>query len=544
VHHLPWLLALALSGLVAVPVGALLSIPAIRLSGLALALATLGFGLLLQQMFYGQDYMFGTFGLPVNVPRPHISWLASDKGYYYLLLAFACIATAAVIAVNRSRLGRLLRGLADSPPGLAATGTAITTSRVMVFCLSAFLAAIAGALQGGIQPVTSVGYQPILSLTYFAVVIISVGGEPWYALIAGLGLTLAPAYITSTSTSYWLELLFGVGALGYALTPESRRGGPAVVRRALDRFQWPRRPAVPVLAATAAAATAPAGVTAFAGAGSSRHAERRDGELSVEALRVRFGGLVAVDGVTLAAPAGRITGLIGPNGAGKTTILNACSGVLRPSGGRIRIDGTNASASGASQRARRGLGRTFQQMELFDTLTVRQNVALGAEGRYADWNPLSHLVATPGQRRHVRAAADEALALCGLQPVADATVGTLPAGQRRLVELARCLAGSFHILLLDEPSSGLDRTETRRLGEILRAVVAERGTGILLVEHDMSLVTEVCDHIYVVDFGQLIFEGTPAEMIASPVVQAAYLGDAEVEAAVAEEAEESEVPAS
>jgi ABC-type branched-subunit amino acid transport system ATPase component/branched-subunit amino acid ABC-type transport system permease component len=553
VHHLPWLVALALSGLVAVPIGALLAIPAIRLSGLALALATLGFGLLLQQMFYGQNYMFGTFGLPVTVPRPHISWLATDKGYYYLLLVFACIATAAVIAVNQSRLGRLLRGLADSPPGLAATGTAITTSRVLVFCLSAFLAAIAGALQGGIEPVSSASYQPIQSLTYFAVVIISVGGAPWYALIAGLGLTLVPAYITNTSTSYWLELLFGVGALAYALTPESRRGGPAAVRRALDRFEWPRRPAVPVLAATAAATAAPAGVATGAttsggthgsGVVASGHARRRDGELSVDALRVRFGGLVAVDGVTLAAPAGRITGLIGPNGAGKTTILNACSGVLRPSGGRIKIDGANASASGASQRARRGLGRTFQQMELFDTLTVRQNVALGAEGRYADWNPLSHLVATPGQRRHVRAAASEAMALCGLQPIADATVGTLPAGQRRLVELARCLAGSFHILLLDEPSSGLDRAETRRLGEILRAVVAERGTGILLVEHDMSLVTEVCDHIYVVDFGQLIFEGTPAEMIASPVVQAAYLGDAELEAAIVEEAEESEVPAS
>ena len=532
VHHLPWLVALVLSGLVAVPVGALLSIPAIRLSGPALALATLGFGLLLQYMFYGQNYMFGTYGLPVSMARPHLSWLAidSDKGYYYLLLVCACLVAALVVAINRTRLGRLLRGLADSPPGLAATGTSITTSRVLVFCLSAFLAAIAGALQGGIQPVTSLGYQPILSLTYFALVIIAIGGEPWYALFAGFGVTLVPAYLTSVNTANWLSLLFGASAVLYALTPESRRGAPAAVRQVLDRFRWQRRRPAAVRAAAAGAARSP-------------RSDSRQGELSVEALRVQFGGLMAIDDVSLSAPTGRITGLIGPNGAGKTTFLNACSGVLKPSRGRVRIDGANASISGPAKRARRGLGRTFQQMELFDSLTVRQNVTLGAEGRYAGWNLLSHLLATPGQNRQARAAAGEALELCGLLPIADEAVGTLPVGRRRLVELARCLAGSFHLLLLDEPSSGLDRTETRRLGEILRTVVSERGLGILLAEHDISLLTQVCDQVYVVDFGELIFTGTPEEMMASTVVQAAYLGDAEAETAIAEKTEESEVSA-
>jgi ABC-type branched-subunit amino acid transport system ATPase component len=172
-------------------------------------------------------------------------------------------------------------------------------------------------------------------------------------------------------------------------------------------------------------------------------------------------------------------------------------------------------------------------MELFETLTVRENVEAGAEGVLAGANPLTHFAARPGQRGRVRAAAENAMALCDVLAFADTPVGALSTGQRRLVELARCLAGPFGLLLLDEPSSGLDRAETQRFGTILKDVVAQRGVGILLVEHDMSLVLDICEHIYVLDFGELVFEGTPQEVVASPIVRAAYLGDAEVEAAVA-----------
>jgi ABC-type branched-subunit amino acid transport system ATPase component len=147
-------------------------------------------------------------------------------------------------------------------------------------------------------------------------------------------------------------------------------------------------------------------------------------------------------------------------------------------------------------------------------------------------NPITHLASRPGQRRHVRAAADNAMTLCEIAELADTAVSALSTGQRRLVELARCLAGPFGLLLLDEPSSGLDRAETERFGEILKRVVSERGVGILLVEHDMSLVLDICQYVYVLDFGELIFEGTAQDIVDSSVVKAAYLGDTEVEAAV------------
>jgi ABC-type branched-subunit amino acid transport system ATPase component len=163
-------------------------------------------------------------------------------------------------------------------------------------------------------------------------------------------------------------------------------------------------------------------------------------------------------------------------------------------------------------------------MDLADALTVADNVALGAEASQAGRHVFRQLVAPPSERLACLAATHDAMALCGISHLADAQAGSLSTGQRRLVELARCLAGPFDLLLLDEPSSGLDRTETERFGQILRSVVETRGCGILLVEHDMSLVLNVCEHIYVLDFGRLLFDGTPSEVTQSPIVRAAYLG--------------------
>lgn len=248
--------------------------------------------------------------------------------------------------------------------------------------------------------------------------------------------------------------------------------------------------------------------------------------LVAESLVVRYGGLLAVDDVSLVAPPGRVTGLIGPNGAGKTTIFNACSGLVRPASGRVFLDGHDVTRLPLPRRAQRGLGRTFQRIELFDSLTVRENVELGREGALAGSSPWRQLVARRPERADVAAAADAALETCGLQALASRRAGALSTGSRRLVELARVLAGGFHVLLLDEPSSGLDDAESARFGEILRRVVADRGVGVLLVEHHMGLVLDVCDHLYVLDFGCLLFEGTPAEAVASREVRAAYLGTA------------------
>jgi ABC-type branched-subunit amino acid transport system ATPase component len=170
-------------------------------------------------------------------------------------------------------------------------------------------------------------------------------------------------------------------------------------------------------------------------------------------------------------------------------------------------------------------------MELFDSLTVRENVALGAEAVNAGPNALRHLLSSPRTKRFVQQRTNEAIRQCDLVELTERTVGSLSTGQRRLVELARCLAGPSHLLLLDEPSSGLDRTETARFGEIIERAVDERGIGILLVEHDMALVSDVCDYIYVLDFGKPIFEGTPQAVMAAPQVRAAYLGDLGVEPA-------------
>jgi ABC-type branched-subunit amino acid transport system ATPase component len=253
--------------------------------------------------------------------------------------------------------------------------------------------------------------------------------------------------------------------------------------------------------------------------------------LLVSGLVVKFGGLVAVDGMNLHAPTGRVTGLIGPNGAGKTTTFNACSGLVRPTDGCVRLFGEDVTSASPPARAQRGLGRTFQRMELFDSLLVRENVALGREAGLAGSRPWHHLRARHADRDAIRAATEDALELCGITDLADRRPADLSTGQRRLVELARVVAGGFRLLLLDEPSSGLDHSETDRFGDVLRHLVDERGTGLLIVEHDMGLVMRVCDYLYVLDFGRPIFDGEPQAVVASDIVRAAYLGDetAEIE---------------
>jgi ABC-type branched-subunit amino acid transport system ATPase component len=257
--------------------------------------------------------------------------------------------------------------------------------------------------------------------------------------------------------------------------------------------------------------------------------------LQVTDVVVRYGGHVAVNKISFAAPPGRITGLIGPNGAGKTTTFNACSGLLRPTAGSVHLFGEDVTRLSPQRRAQRGLGRTFQRMELFDSLSVRANVALGREAGLAGSAPWRHFRSTRTEAAAVGAAVEEALHVCGITELADRRPADLSTGQRRLVELARCIGSGFRIMLLDEPSSGLDKAETVVFGRILRALVETLdndggGRGILIVEHDMSLVMSVCDYIYVLDFGQPIFDGTPAEVGRSEIVRAAYLGSEAVDA--------------
>ena len=240
--------------------------------------------------------------------------------------------------------------------------------------------------------------------------------------------------------------------------------------------------------------------------------------LRVEAVQVRFGGLLALDDVTLAADAGRVTGLIGPNGAGKTTLFNVIGGLQAPTRGRVLIDDIDVTDRKPHQRARLRMARTFQRLEVFGTLTARENILVAAESSN-DWS---------GDKTDPAAVTDAILERVGLRAVADEPVDSMPTGMARLVELGRAIATRPKLLLLDEPGSGLDERETEALGELLTDLAAD-GMAVLLVEHDVELVMRVCEHIYVLDFGRLIAQGTPAEIQANETVQAAYLGD-EVEA--------------
>jgi len=249
--------------------------------------------------------------------------------------------------------------------------------------------------------------------------------------------------------------------------------------------------------------------------------------LRAEGIVVRFGGLVALGGVTVEAPRGRITGLIGPNGAGKTTLFNVCCGFQKADEGAVTLDGRDITHDSPARRARLGLGRTFQRMELFGSLTVRENVELAAEAIHVGDDPGTQLGIVGGGRKvrkEVKAIADHLIDETGLGPIAGRLASEIPAGQGRLVELARALARGPNLLLLDEPSSGLDAAESAEFAQLLVGLVADRELGILMVEHDMSLVLTICQWVHVLDFGKSLMSGTPEQVRHSEEVRAAYLG--------------------
>lgn len=510
--HWPWFAALVIAALCVVPIGAVLAIPASRLPVLYLGLATMGFGLMVQQMFYSSDLMFTSFAQGLTVGRPSIT--RTDKGFYYLVLILTATSLITVAALIRTRLGRVLRALSDSPLALSALGTDERVTRVIVFCISAFFAGLSGALYASLLgTVSDLTFDPLVSLTYLVLIVISVGDVVWASLGAAVGTAIIPGYVESGDVTQWLQLAFGAIAIFVAAGPGHAKLQAAIagqLRRGLRSGARAPEAAQPHLAAVPPP---------------EQSVRPEPAHLQIQDVVVQFGGLRAVDGVSLGAGTGMIIGLIGPNGAGKTTIFNVATGLQTPARGRVTFKGKDVTRLGTAHRARLGLGRTFQQPELFGSMSVAENIALGYEASLAGANPLTHLVSHRGERVSSAETVEQALELCGLQELRDVPVSALSTGQRRMVELARCVSSPADLLLLDEPSAGQDPAETERFGMILRRIVSEKDLGILLVEHDMDLVRRVCDYVYVLDFGQQIFEGTPAEMQASTVVQAAYLGE-------------------
>ncbi|HEY3724128.1 MAG TPA: ABC transporter ATP-binding protein [Acidimicrobiia bacterium] len=235
--------------------------------------------------------------------------------------------------------------------------------------------------------------------------------------------------------------------------------------------------------------------------------------LEVHSATVRFGGNIALDDVSIEAEPGVVTGLIGPNGAGKTTLFNVVTGLLPPNSGRVVLDGRDITKTNPTRRARLGLARTFQRLELFSLLSVRENIRVAADIRKG--------YARDGS--NPAAVVEEIIERVGLGAVADARVDSLPTGQCRLVELGRSLATRPKVLLLDEPASGQDEEETEQFAVLLRQLAVE-GVAVLLVEHDVQLVMSVCSVVHVLDFGSIIAQGTASEIQRDEAVLAAYLG--------------------
>jgi branched-chain amino acid transport system ATP-binding protein len=235
--------------------------------------------------------------------------------------------------------------------------------------------------------------------------------------------------------------------------------------------------------------------------------------LEVDSVVVRFGGVVAVNDATFSVEPGTITALIGPNGAGKTTMFNVITGLQPPTQGRVRFQGADVSSLGTHARARLGIARTFQRLEAFGSLSVRENVQVAAE-IHQRWS---------GAKVDIDAKVDALIDRIGLSKLANQQADSVPTGTARLLELARALAIEPRLLLLDEPSSGLDEDETDDFADLLRELVAE-GRAVLIVEHDMDLVMGVCDYIHVLDFGAIIASGEPQDIRDDKKVQDAYLG--------------------
>jgi branched-chain amino acid transport system ATP-binding protein len=247
--------------------------------------------------------------------------------------------------------------------------------------------------------------------------------------------------------------------------------------------------------------------------------------LDATGITKRFSGITALDAVSLEVERGEAVGLIGPNGAGKTTFFNCLLGQLRVDSGQVRFDGRDLTRAHVYRRARAGIGRTFQRMELFADMTVREHLLVAERARLGTgrfWKDVLNRAA-PSADEQARAAAT--LELLGLGSQADLPIEALSLGRGRLVEVGRALMTDPKLLLLDEPSSGLDAAETAALADSLRAVQAERGTAILLVEHDVDFVRAFVERVFVLDFGTLIVSGTTTDVLASDEVRRAYLGD-------------------
>ena len=516
VHGWPLGLAVIGGGLVAMLLGVLIGLLSIRLGTLYIALVTLTFGLLMENLAFTRPD-FANFGSGVNLARPEFA--NGDVEFTYLALAVFCIIALVVVNLRRSTTGLALGAVRSSGDASRTMGISVLQMKLLVGGLAAFVAGIGGALlaiqRGGARPTD---FATILGLVWLAVLVSTGVRSTIAALIAGITFTILPAVMEVYMPTSWAQIppiLFGFGAIVLARYPE---GSLAMNARQLQSI---------------VAARPPTPRTGAGGAGGSRRPDppMTAPVLSATALAVHFGGITALDDVTLEAALGACTGLVGPNGAGKSTAFAVLSGLLKPDAGRVWLAGTDVTRASAQARARRGLARTFQQPELFPWLTVREHFVLGDRLRHARRRLWLDVVTAGSIRPESPAEAERVGRLVDLLSLGGREhepVDTLPLGTSRLVEIGRALATDPAVVLLDEPFSGLAGREVDRLVAAFEHVVGT-GVALLLVEHDVPLVLDLCSRVFVLDFGRVIADGTPADIRASTAVRDAYLGDTDVE---------------
>ncbi|MEU0209170.1 ABC transporter permease subunit [Streptomyces canus] len=507
--RLPELAALAVAVVLVAPLGLLTGWPAITRLGLALALATFAVGVGVSRFVFAQPY--ATAGLSLNRP----AGFEGDRAYYVLELALLTLALLTTHALRGGRTGRALAAMRDHESGASAAGVRVPALKLLAFVAGAALAALGGGMLGmGLRAFDPTAYDPVRGLLWFAAVVV-LGADSTLGALTAAALLVG---LDAGARGGVAAALVGVLAVLVGRFP----GGPYEAVRRLRPRRAARLTATGLGARrrlqralrTAAPPTTDPGSRAAA-SGTPRqnqppalHAADSAppppgppaagrAVLTTHHLQARYDGFTALDGVDLTVPPGRITAIIGPNGAGKTTLFHCLAGTLRPSQGRVRYGDRDITRLPAHARTRLGIARTFQQLAVFPTLTVAENVRVGAEqGRTTD-----------------PAAVDRALRLFALDgPLRDAPAADLPTGTLRRVELARALAGTPSVLLLDEPAAGLDTAEVTALAHVLRALAAD-GTALLVVEHDLDLVSGLADVVHVMTAGRIITSGPPADVL-------------------------------
>ena len=508
VYGIPFPVGFVIALLVTIPVGLLFALPALRTRGVNLAIVTLGLGLALDNLLFKNiDFTGGFAGTRVETPA--LFGFSFDAILYperYALLALILFSICAWLLANvrRGVTGRRLLATRSNERAASSLGISVTGAKLYAFALAAGIAAAGGALGAFRYPNVrfDVGYSPFESIPAMLMAFMGGIGFIGGAVVGGL---LSIGGLMNEMLSSWINLkewqgmAIGIGAILIVLAH------PNGIAEVFARLGQRLRRSTPVVVNNAETDV-------------TRCPPKR---LAIDNLTVRFGGLVALDGVSFAVEPGQVVGLIGPNGAGKTTLIDAVTGFTVPSEGRVMLDDLNCTGLSPMLRARSGLGRTFQSLELFDDLTVADNIRVACDSRdrkhyLADLvKPLS----TP-----FPPAVQHTVETFGLQEDLERYPPALSFGLRRLLGLARAVAGNPSVLLMDEPAAGLDSNETRELGEIIRWLAREKGMAILLVEHDMGLVMDVCDRVVVLDFGHKLAEGTPTDIRRNPAVIKAYLG--------------------